>query len=258
MKPATVLADAQRMLQFQHLGNTRRILTSFDVWRDTNGIAWGRRSIGDWNLGFTWLGQGWTFDTYSQQRLADDYRSARAAMDAADEAEHRRQLTEVYRRLNLGSQSERLLLAIHLRVVQTRQSVVRLPAESLSHFVWGRERANRPRHWRRQLLKKLEGLAWLHISDVVDFTEIFGGHSALVTHVAEIGVNRLEDECDSDCPQRGHGPHRHYVVNIGRGFLGVLEEFAHDDFQTGIRTFEFRRGECRAKPHYIAWAEPVA
>jgi hypothetical protein len=83
----------------------------------------------------------------------------------------------------------------------------------------------------------LDGLSHLHLfageADEIDL----GTSTALLTHAADL-LRAREDPCDADCPAAGSGHHRHLVISIGRGLLGLLEELADDDEETGIRVYD--------------------
>ena len=68
---------------------------------------------------------------------------------------------------------------------------------------------------------------------------VLGDGSALITHSADLRKSK-NDGCDDDCPML-HGPrHKHFTVNIGRGFLGVLEQFGSAGDRPGVRKYEFK------------------
>ncbi|MCE9560817.1 MAG: bifunctional DNA primase/polymerase [Planctomycetes bacterium] len=63
-----------------------------------------------------------------------------------------------------------------------------------------------------------------------------GAESVLLHHVEDL--RNAEDGTCGDCCE-GHGRHHHILVNVGRGFLGVLEQFAAADDEPGVRTYSF-------------------
>src|SRR5262249_29666770 len=54
------------------------------------------------------------------------------------------------------------------------------------------------------------------------------------------------DTCDDQCPARGGPVHHHFLVNMGRGFLGGLEQFAVSE-REGVRTYDFPIGTKRSE-----------
>jgi hypothetical protein len=143
--------------------------------------------------------------------------------------------------LRLGAHAERLLWAIHRAVLRARCSVLRLPERVLAQAVWGMQRTAWPRHRRQDLLAVLKGLSWLHLADWAEETPPpLGQDTALLTQVADLRDSPELDRCDEDCPDRDGPSHHHLQINVGCGFLGVLEQFARHDPQTGARVYDFR------------------
>src|SRR5262249_15525621 len=50
------------------------------------------------------------------------------------------------------------------------------------------------------------------------------------------------------CPDRNGPKHHHYLVNIGRGFLGFLEQFAEVNHDGSIRTYRFPANGPKREP----------
>jgi hypothetical protein len=156
--------------------------------------------------------------------------------------EHRRRLAETVKRVRPGRHCERLLTAVHQQVLAAGCSVVRIADFELAAAVWGSARTAWPRHWRQDIQAVLEGLSWLHVADwPEDSRQVFGADTALFTHVADLR-GREEDACGPNCPGRDGPRHHHYLINIGQGFLGCLEELAQQDADEGIRRYEFGAG----------------
>jgi hypothetical protein len=231
-----VLVDRMRAEQFALLGSMRRFLRDHEVWVDDHGIAWARKRVGTVGFAVTWLGTGWIFDPHARQHRAERFANCHRAMERADVGIHRQELAQVLGRLRLGSLAERLLWAIHRQVMAAGTSVVILPDLWLRAVVWGQAA---PRHWRQDLLQVLEGLTWLHLFEWADGAPpTLGEGTALLTHVADLRGDRSADACDDHCPFLQGPPHHHYLTNIGRGFLGVLEQFSVDD-GSGVRSYAF-------------------
>ncbi len=128
---------------------------------------------------------------------------------------------QVVPKLQFGSVSERVFWAIHERLLQGKRSVIRIPDVWMATRVWGSEK--RPRHWRKTLCRAHESLCWLHLgAGSEDCRPDFGAETAVLTHAADLRGSP-NDQCDVDCPLLGGPPHHHFLVNIGRGLLGVLE-----------------------------------
>ena len=200
--------------------------------------AWG---FGDQVFAVTTLGAGWVIDIYASQKRADELAQQRLALQHADYTERCRAVAEAIEHVRPGRQAERLLWAIQQHVLAAESSVVRIPDEILAQAVWGRRRYAWPRHWRRDLIEVLEGLTWLHIATSPP-TELpsFGAETALLTHVADLRGND-DDVCDADCPRQGGQSHHHYLLNVGRGLLGLLERLVSPDDGSGVRTYDFAK-----------------
>ena len=220
-----VLADKDRIDQFALLARTRQLFRHCEVWSDFQGLSWARRRIGEHCFAVSLLGPGWVFDEYAREALAEDLERRRAAVEEADADERQRQMDEIIANLQLGPIAERVLWAVHQRVIQAKLSVVRIPDRLLAQAVWGQDDAAWPRHWRTSLTKSLTSLGWLHLAAwPQDGPPLLGDQSALITHSADLRRSE-NDGCDDDCPLLQGPRHTHFKVNIGRGFLGVLERF---------------------------------
>jgi hypothetical protein len=96
-------------------------------------------------------------------------------------------------------------------------------------------------------MEVLWGLSWLHVAGWAgDGPPPLGADTALISQVADLRAT-ADDACGEDCPERGGPPHSHIQVNVGRGLLGVLEQFARDDEATGVRTYVWPTGRARKK-----------
>lgn len=235
-----VLADKDRIDQFALLARTRQLFRDREVWNDALGGTWARRRIGDHCFAVSLLGPGWVFDDYARQARAQTLTERITAVEQADAEERRRQLDEIIAGLQFGPITERVLWAVHQRVIQAKLSVVRIPDRLLGQAVWGHDDTAWPRHWRTTLRKSLTGLGWLHLAAWPEGgVPLLGDNSALITHSADLRRSK-NDGCDGDCPLL-HGPaHKHFTVNIGRGFLGVLERFGSAGDRPGVRKYEFK------------------
>jgi hypothetical protein len=233
-----ILADRVRAESFRLLGRTRRFFDRFDIHADSEGLTWAIKRVESHVFAFTWLGHGWLFDPYAARIWADKRSACFTEMRQASEEIHRRELDRVLQQLRLGSHSERLLWFIHQQVIQARSSVIQPADFVLAAAVWGRDRDNWPRQWRQDLSDILQGLAWLHVAEGPNNgVPSLGMNTALLTHVANLR-GHSEDKCAGQCPEHISGKHHHYLINIGRGFLGLLEQFAREN-PSGIRSYEF-------------------
>jgi hypothetical protein len=233
------LADKARLEQFALLGRTRRLFRGWAPGEDGDGVSWATQSLGPHQFAVTWLGPGWVFDAYAGRQWAQDLADRRQAMRQADEGRRRQELAGAVARLRLGPRAERVLWAVYRAVLAGRRSVVRIPDVTLGRAVWGEAQAAWPTHWRTELSSLLGGLAWLHVADQAGDGDVFGSRTALLTHARDLRVDAEADACGEDCPGHGGPSHHHFLVNIGRGFLGVLERFASEDSDSGVRTYDF-------------------
>ncbi len=207
-------------------------------WVDDAGVPWLGQTAGGLGVAVTWLGPGWVFDPHASAgragRLAELFRSVREA----DGDRCARELRSVWRRVPRGGRAARVLWATHRAVVAARRSVVRVPGRVLGAAVWGNTRSPWPRHWRGDLGRILKGLTWLHVADWPEGSPppAFGPDTALFTHAADLRGNPDADGCDEDCPLRGTRAHSHFLINVGRGFPGVLEDAAGTE-EAGLRPY---------------------
>jgi hypothetical protein len=239
-----VLADKDRIAQFALLARTRQLFRDCEFWNDGQGLTWASRRIGDHCFAVSLLGPGWVFDDYARQARAEDLAARRAALEQVDTEERRRQLDEILARLQFGAVTERVLWAVHQRVMQAKSSVVRIPDRLLAQAVWGQDDTAWPRHWRTTIAKSLASLAWLHLAAwPQEGPPVLDDHSALITHSADLRRS-ANDGCDDDCPLLHGSRHKHFTVNIGRGFLGVLEQFARVN-SPGVRSYDLKLSDPR-------------
>lgn len=233
-----VLADQDRLELFALLGQSRRLFHEARTWTDAAGFAWTGTRTGSVGIALTWLGPGWVFDPVAQQERAEEYKECLQEMRKANEARHQRQLKKAVSEIRLGGHAERLLWAIHNAVHQCHSSLLHLPDCWLAEAVWGSEKG-KPQHWHQTLLMVLRSLAWLHAAPWTDDGAVppFGLSTALLTHVGDLRGTE-DDVCPDDCLVR-NVRHHHIQIDVGLGFLGVLEQFGRADLETGVRTYSF-------------------
>ncbi len=210
----------------------------FRPWTDAAGVPWYGGSFDRVGLGVTWLGPGWVFDPHAAAHRAARLADLQRAVRGADPAEHLPRLRDSWVRVPRGPLAARLLWAVQRAVVSVGRSVVSIADLVLRTAVWGRDRAAWPKHWRGDLTRRLAGLAWLHVAEWADGDPPppFGQESALLTHFAALRGRPDQDVCEEYCPLRGVQPHSHFLINVGRGFLGVLEQLAVPD-ESGVRDY---------------------
>jgi hypothetical protein len=237
-----VLADRVRAEQFALLGQARRLFSRFELWADGGGIPWAVSRVGGHAFAVTWLGPGWVVDPYAACRRAEALAAARDRVARATPAQHLQELTVAARRVRTGGHAERLLWLVHQRVLAARSSLVRVPDRLLAAALWGEGRSGWPRQWRQGLARSLEGLTWLHLGEWPEGgpPPDWGAGTALLTHAADLRGGDA-DVCDERCPGQGR-PHHHFLVNAGRGLLGLLEQFAEEDGDGGARSYRFPVG----------------
>jgi hypothetical protein len=231
-----ILVDRARAEQFALLGGVNRFFARFLVETDEEGVAWAVTRKGNHVFACTSLGPGWVFDRYAADQRAEELEVATRKMREADPGRHERELADAVRQIRLGPLSERLAWLIHQQVLNARSSVIKLPDALLASRLWG---GARPRQWRSDLTQILEGLTWLHVAEGGDGAlPALGTHTALLTHADDLRGGD-HDVCDDRCPWQGGPRHHHHLINIGRGFLGTLEQFAEEEADTGVRTYAF-------------------
>ena len=243
------LADRARVDQFALIGSarsSRHLFADYQTWTDSDGVAWAGKRLDGHCLAFTWLGPGWSFDPHAPDRAKDRIEVQRNRMHDASRNDHNIQFNSVLRRILTGVRAERLLWLIHQQAFVSRTSSLRLPDIMLATVIWGRNQEHWPRHWRQVLLHLLQGLSWLHVADWIDHDPpALGPQTALLAYAADLRASS-NDACGKECPAYGSDLHHHYLITLGRGFFGKLEEFGRE-IDSGIRTYDFARGGPKTK-----------
>jgi hypothetical protein len=234
-----VLADRHRLEAFAMLARPRSLQHQTHVWVDEDGTPWIAANGKSVAIGLTTLGAGWVWDTEARQQRKQEYEASLHILQQASPASNNKKLHEAIRRLRLGGHAERLLWAIHGAVRQSLTSLLHLPDVYLAEAVWGKRRdhSDWPPDWREVLRKILKDLTWLHVADSALTCPHFGAETILLTHVGDLKGDEDEDKCCDDCLGRGGADHHHFQVEIGPGFLGVLEEVAQLDEKSEVRTY---------------------
>ena len=146
--------------------------------------------------------------------------------------------------MRLYGRAEQLLWQIYAAVRQQGCSVVVLADELLAQAIWAGH--DRPKNWRQDLFDTRASLSGLCLEKM----RILGGgwrrsidlHSVAVASVKRLEVTTSSQTCGvNGCPLKGQNVrHGHFVVQVGLGFLGVLENYAVEPVN-GRRTFDFTK-----------------
>lgn len=229
------------------------------LWTDASGIGWAVRLVPPtseeeggplFGFAFTWAGKGWIFDPFARRRATQRVEQQLADALRADAAEHRRQLGRLSRGLWLYERGETLLWWVHAAVLAQRRSTVLLPDVLLALAVWGDDRVRWPSNWRQDLLTVLQSLCFLHLAEVrvtrQSWRPRFDSMSSCLTHVSDLKArSRRQDEADRCLPgcllEASCVKHHHFLVSVGPGFLGVLEQYRKAESATGVRIYDFVR-----------------
>jgi hypothetical protein len=244
-----VLADGVRAEQFHLLGRTRRLFDDLDTWTDSDGIVWAGKRVQSYSMrdvqhcfAFTWLGPGWIFDDTVPDEKKQALSEGLRVMLQADASRHQLEVNRVVKEMRLGLHAESLLWAIHAQLRASRCSLIRVSDHYLAQAVWGADDTKWPSNWHQIILSILEGLTWLHLGEGSDDAPSFGESTVILNHIADLRGDAELDQCDDGCPHRRGRRHHHILINIGKGFLGVLEQFGDADAETGVRNYHFPIG----------------
>jgi hypothetical protein len=239
-----VIADRYRAEQFRRIAIGKGLFKGAEVQTDGDGIPWLVKPVEDSLFAVTCFGPGWVFDPYAQQLRSEDWEQRRQNALQMETTQQQVTLNQVVEDLCLGNQAERLLWAIHQAVLETRSSVLVLPDFALGKYLWTDKRTLWPRQWKQRIDEVLQSLCWLHVTERGEDAPEFGSSTALLTHVGYVQT-RVNEDCPPGCPAVGAKHHFHFVINIGRGLLGVLEQFVEEESDNGVRSYLFL---SKAKP----------
>ncbi len=193
----------------------------------------------------SWEGSATILDKVARLRVEQELSKVLPQHAPGDRDATRSQLREIGHKLRLFHRAEQLLWTIHAAVLSQRSEVVLLPDVTLGQVIWGGDRNSWPRNWRRDIMRSLCSLAGLRTEVLrlgrTGWNPRLGAHSVCVAHVEDLSVTRPdEDYCRPCCPMtRNTENHRHFIVQIGHGFLGVLNKFAESAGDSNYRTFDF-------------------
>lgn len=225
------------------------------VWADFQDVGWAvslvpsadREPHSYAGLAISWCGGGRLIDPLAREEYRRAVEEQIATLDPIKGAERRKRLQQIAERVWLYERGEQLLWLIHWAVLVQRKSVVLLPDILLGQAVWGGERRAWPVNWRGTLFDILSSLSLLHAARLrissAGWCPRFGMRSVAVAHVEHVEQNRgKRDACGKGCPLWSDAAaHGHFLVQIGYGFLGLLEHFATSDDEQGRRHFDFRQ-----------------
>src|SRR5262249_23118976 len=137
--------------------------------------------------------------------------------------------------------------AMHQAVLIQRTSIIQLPDVALGQILWGGDRAKWPQNWRNTLMDILSSLSELHVAALriggTTWRPRLTMRSVAVAHCEIVEQTRgRKDACTPSCSLWNQAEqHQHFLIQIGYGFLGVLEYFAISDDKDGKRQFDFEQ-----------------
>jgi hypothetical protein len=215
------------------------------LYRDGQGISWAVRLLSDPDqevgvgLAITWHNNPLLTDGAARDASLKEIRRQQKAADQQDQ----RHLGQFARQLRLYSRAEQAFWLLYTAVRNQRSSTVVLPDETLAQAVWGGRR--RPKNWRQHLFDVLTSLSGLRV-ERLHITR--GGwsprldlHSVAVASVKRLEATRVEVCQVPGCPLEGsRASHGHFMVQVGLGFLGVLENYATGS-EDGTRRYDFAK-----------------
>jgi hypothetical protein len=206
-------------------------------WLDDQGFPWAGVTVGGAVLAVSGLGPGWVFDETAHGRRQEEYQRLQDQVRELSTDKRQEKVLERWGEVRLGRLAARLLWLIHAAVLWRHESAALLPDCWVREVLWGPYRKNWPVHWRGEVRAILEGLTWLHAGNE---GEPLGTATALLTHWADLRACPTANECGEHCPGQLLGKHSHFLVNVGRGFLGVIEQCAEEYPEEGRRLYPLR------------------
>ncbi len=224
------------------------------LWSDNDRIIWAVRLVPApyrdnalYGFAVSWHGDGRLLDPMAQPGRPGASKRPRFRSDRQRLATARSELAIGAGRLRLVGRAEQMLWLIHQAVMMQRNSVVLLPDVMLGQVIWGGARKQWPQDWRREVLRTLKSLTFLR-SEVFRLSGAgwcpqFGAHSVAVSYVEQLDVTHPEEDYCRPCCWLWNSTvrHHHLLVQIGYGFLGVLEKFAASGADAEPRTYDFNK-----------------
>lgn len=240
-----VLVDRERVGLFSCLEDIKSLFTSAVVYHDNGGVPWKRVRLGDTAIGITPLGPAAIWHKQVRNETEDEVQQRITKLRNANAVQLGAEFKRVMDGLRMGSIAERALWCIHQSVLESGTSLMTIADTKIKAAIWGTHAI--PRHWRTVIREVMRGLQYLHVADWSDDpgTCHFGSDSGLILHFGDLRGDPL-DKCDDVCRSRNPGPHHHFQVEIGPGFLGVLERLGKlaDD---GSRSYQFNKKPRKGK-----------
>jgi Bifunctional DNA primase/polymerase, N-terminal len=234
-----VIVDSRHYEVYRGLGRGRRVFADRQVVFDSNKAHWCISRIGDCAIAVGSFGPGWCYDEVGRSRRADELAARRRWLETAQAEDHRTAIDAAIVTVRFGAIAERLIWFVHTQVIRFGSSRLRLPDRLLGRVCYGADETRPwPRHWRQTVLAALRGLTYLHVAVWDGFAPLpFGDETAFVLHVGDLRGEQ-DGQCPPECLMHGRTLHSHIVINIGPGFLGVLEQCVRQ-VENGIRQYRF-------------------
>jgi hypothetical protein len=230
------IADVERVGVFLSL-QTRRGVFQTSVEGLVNGVPWRATRVGASALGISPLGPGRLWDAAASEDDRQEAALLREQLAGMSAGQRSVALDGAVTHVRFGPLAARVAWSVHLTALRQRSSLIYVPDQWLARQLWGN--GKRPRSWRHTILELLFGLSWLHVADwrVGQEYPEFGSASVLITHAGDLR-GTPDDRCPEHCWLAGGERHQHFQIDVGPGFLGILERCATTD-DGGIRTYVF-------------------
>jgi hypothetical protein len=222
------------------------------IWTDRNGTGWAVRlvSLRDQHayagLALSWNGEGRVIDRHVREEYLQAIEQKMGEPDGID-TKNMNKLVQMADRIWLFDRAEQILWAIHAAVLMQRSSVILVPDVTLGEVIWGAKGIGRPANWRKTLMDILTSLSQLHVAALriggSEWRPQFTMRSVAVAHCEIVELTqRTGPVCSPVCPLWNQPvAHDHFRIQIGYGFLGLLEHFAIRDDREGDRQFDFEQ-----------------
>ena len=221
------------------------------IWTDRNGTGWAVRlvSLRDQHayagLALSWNGEGRVIDRHVREEYLQAIEQKMGEPDGIEK--NMNKLVQMADRIWLFDRAEQILWAIHAAVLMQRSSVILVPDVTLGEVIWGARGTGWPANWRKTLMDILTSLSQLHVAQLriggSEWRPQFTMRSVAVAHCEIVELTqRTGPVCSTVCPLWSQPvAHDHFRIQIGYGFLGLLEHFAIRDDREGDRQFDFEQ-----------------
>jgi hypothetical protein len=223
------------------------------IWTDAHGTGWAVSLVPlaapqtYAGLAISWSGAGRVIDPVAREEYRRAVEQQLAELIPGGEAATRHHLQQLADRIWLYERAEQVLWAIHAAVLLQRTSVISLPDLALGEIIWGGDWRSWPSNWRNTLMDILSSLSELHVAALhiggMEWRPRLTMRSVAVAYYQLLERGRKHGNgCNSLCPFWNRPvPHDHFLIQIGYGFLGLLEHFAVSDNKEGERQFDFEQ-----------------